>query len=145
MFGTGYSQNTIRLHTLFVGEPGSIYEETLSTSSDQLDEFVESEGFVSDKDAALRALDDGDVDLVVVFPDDPLAQVMAGEQATIEVFDREMDPIQRTAIAIAARLAVQEVNATVLSTFASAGPGGARSRSQHRRQRAGHRRGHRRA
>ncbi|MET0662148.1 MAG: ABC transporter permease [Ilumatobacteraceae bacterium] len=120
LFGTGYSQNTIRLHTLFVGEQGSIYEETLSTSSDQLNEFVENEGFVSDKDAALRSLEDGDVDLVVVFPDDPLAQVTAGEQATIEVFDREMDPIQRTAIAIAARLAVQEVNATVLSTFASA-------------------------
>ena len=119
LFGTGYSQNTVRLHTLFVGQEGSIYEETLNTQSDQLDEFVENEGFLSDKDAALRSLDNGDVDLVVVFPDDPLAQVLAGEQATIEVFDREMDPIQRTAIAIAARLAVQEVNATVLSTFAS--------------------------
>jgi len=119
LFGTGYSQNTARLHTLFVGQEGSIYEETLNTSGDQLDEFVESEGFVNDKDAALRSLDNGEVDLVVVFPDDPLAQVMKGEQATIEVFDREMDPIQRTAIAIAARLAVQEVNATVLSTFAS--------------------------
>ncbi len=53
LFGTGYSQNTIRLHTLFVGEQGSIYEETLNTSSDQLNEFVENEGFVSDKDAAL--------------------------------------------------------------------------------------------
>ena len=34
------------------------------------------------------------------------------------MFNREMDPIQQTAIAIAARLAVQEVNATVLSTVA---------------------------
>jgi len=118
LFGTGYSQNTVRLHTLFVAQEGSIYEETLNTNSDQLDQFVESEGFVSDKDAALQSLDDGDVDLVVVFPDDPLAQVTAGEQATIEVFNREMDPIQQTAIAIAARLAVQEVNATVLSTVA---------------------------
>ncbi len=119
LFGTGYSQNTVRLHTLFVGQEGSIYEQTLNESGDQLDDFVDNEGFVNDKDAALRSLDNGDVDLVVVFPDDPLAQVLAGEQATIEVFDREMDPIQRTAIAIAARLAVQEVNATVLSTFAS--------------------------
>ncbi len=119
LFGTGYSQNTVRLHTLFVGQEGSIYEQTLNESGDQLDDFVDNEGFVNDKDAALRSLDNGDVDLVVVFPDDPMAQVLAGEQATIEVFDREMDPIQRTAIAIAARLAVQEVNATVLSTFAS--------------------------
>ena len=145
LFGTGYSQNTMRLHTLFVGQEGSIYEETLNTSGDQLDEFVENEGFVNDKDAALRSLDDGDVDLVVVFPDDPLAQVLAGEQATIEVFDREMDPIQRTAIAIAARLAVQEVNATVLSTFASQAQEGLAPAAEHRRQRAGHRRGPQRA
>ena len=57
-------------------------------------------------------------DLVVVFPDDPLDAVLAGESATIEVFNREMDPIQQTAIGIAARMAVQEVNATVLSTIA---------------------------
>ncbi len=118
LFGTGYSQNTMRLRTMFVGQPGSVYEEMLSTSSDQLDEFVDSKGFVNDSATAMRALDDGDVDLVVVFPDDPLAQVMAGERATIKVFDREIDPIQRTAIAIASRLAVQEVNATVLSTVA---------------------------
>ena len=119
LFGTGYSQDPVRLRTLFVGQAGSVYEEMLNTSSDQLDEFVDSRGFVTDQAAAMRTLDDGDVDLVVVFPDDPLAEVMSGERAVIQVFDREMDPIQRTAIAIASRLAVQEVNATVLSTVAA--------------------------
>ena len=85
----------------------------------QLDQFVDSQGFVNDKERALRTLDAGDTDLVVVFPDDPLASVLAGESATIEVFNREMDPIQQTAIGIATRMAVQEVNATVLSTIAS--------------------------
>ena len=31
LFGTGYSQNTVRLRTLFVGQEGSIYEETLTS------------------------------------------------------------------------------------------------------------------
>ena len=31
LFGTGYSQNTVRLHTLFVGQEGSIYEQTLNS------------------------------------------------------------------------------------------------------------------
>ena len=119
LFGTGFSQDAIQLRTVFVGQEGSVYEEMLETSSDQLDEFVDSQGFVNDKEAALRTLDDGDTDLVVVFPDDPLERVLAGESATIEVFNREMDPIQQTAIGIAARMAVQEVNATVLSTVAS--------------------------
>ena len=118
LFGTGFSQDAIRLRTLFVGQEGSVYEEMLETSSDQLDEFVDSQGFVNDQDAALETLDAGDVDLVVVFPDDPLDAVLAGDSATIEVFNREMDPIQQTAIGIAARMAVQEVNATVLSTIA---------------------------
>lgn len=119
LFGTGFSQESIRLRTVFVGQEGSVYEEMLDESGDQLDEFVESQGFVNDKDAALATLDAGDTDLVVVFPDDPLAAVLAGESATIEVFNRELDPIQQTAIGIAARMAVQEVNATVLSTIAS--------------------------
>ncbi len=119
LFGAGFSQDAIRLRTVFVGQDGSIYEEMLETSSEQLDEFVDSQGFVNDKDAALRTLDDGDTDLVVVFPDDPLESVLAGESATIEVFNRELDPIQQTAIGIAARMAVQEVNATILSTIAS--------------------------
>ena len=119
LFGTGFSQDAIRLRTVFVGPEGSVYEEMLDSSGDQLDEFVESQGLVHDKDAALRTLDSGDTDLVVVFPDDPLTSVLAGESATIEVFNREMDPIQQTAIGIAARMAVQEVNATVLSTIAT--------------------------
>ena len=119
LFGTGFSQDSIRLRTVFVGQDGSVYEQMLDESGDQLDEFVDSQGFVTDQDAALATLDDGGTDLVVVFPDDPLAAVLAGESATIEVFNREMDPIQQTAIGIAARMAVQEVNATVLSTIAS--------------------------
>jgi ABC-2 type transport system permease protein len=123
LFGAGFSEDTIRLRTLFVGPAGSVYEEMLDSSSEQVDQFVDSEGYVTDEAVAMRALDSGDVELVVVFPDDPLDAVLSGESATIEVYNREMDPIQQTAISIAARMAVQEVNATVLSTIAGEAQG----------------------
>ena len=57
---------------------------------------------------------DGELDVVVVFPPDPLAADAAGESAEIEVLHDEIDPIQEAAIEFAARLAVHEVNASVL-------------------------------
>src|SRR5690606_4916013 len=50
---------------------------------------------------------------------DPLASVMNGERAIIEVLHGEIDPIQEAAVEVAARLAIQEVNATVLASVAS--------------------------
>jgi ABC-2 type transport system permease protein len=119
LFGAGYSQQQLQLRTLFVGPTDSIYEEILATYEDDLGEFIESAGYVSDEGAARGSLADGDVDVVVVFPPDPMGTVMAGERAIITVLHDEIDPIQQTAIEVAARLAIQEVNATVLSTLAA--------------------------
>ena len=44
LFGAGFSQDPIRLRTVFVGQPGSVYEKMLDSSSEQLDEFVDSQG-----------------------------------------------------------------------------------------------------
>ena len=45
--------------------------------------------------------------------------MLAGEQATILVIHDQIDPIQQTAIEIAAQMAIQEVNATVLTSLAT--------------------------
>ena len=58
---------------------------------------------------------DGDVDLVVSFPDDPLSTVLDGEQATIRVVHTRLDPIQRTAISFASRLAIDQINGQILA------------------------------
>ena len=61
--------------------------------------------------AAVRRLEDGELDAVVVFPTDALDQILGGESAKIEVLHEKLDPFQQAAIDIASRLAVQEVNA----------------------------------
>ena len=119
LFGLGYSDNELRLRALFVGPADSIYEDVMATHEDELGEFVESAGLIQDEAVAREQLADGEVDVVVIFPADPVETVLSGEQATIRVLHDEIDPIQQTAIEVASRLAIQEVNSTVLSSLAA--------------------------
>ena len=114
------SQNAAVLTTQDMADApaGSIYEEAVTEYEDVLEDYIDSQGFVTDEAAAIDRLDDGELDVVVVFPADPLEQVLAGDSADIEIIHTELDPFKRGAMEIAARLAVQEVNASVLGTIA---------------------------
>ncbi len=119
MFGLGYSETTIVKRAIFVGPPGSMYEEVLAEYEDDLGDFIESKGLVSTEEEGLAALNADEADIVVIFPDDPVASVITGERAVIRMIHNEIDPIQEGAVEIAARLAIQEVNSTVLTTLAA--------------------------
>ncbi len=119
LFGLAYGDDSLEKKAVFVGAQDSIYAEVLEGYEDQLDEFIESEGLVETEAEAVDLLEAGEVDVVVVFPADPITSVMEGERAVIRVLHEEIDPIQAGAVEIAARLAIQEVNATVLSTVAA--------------------------
>ena len=118
LFGAGYQDATIGLRTEFVGPPGSIYEQAVSKYTDQVGDYIDPMGFTNDVDAATERLDDEELDVVVVFPTAALDQILSGESATIEVLHEKLDPFQQTAIDIAARLAVQEVNTSILGAIA---------------------------
>lgn len=115
LFGMGYRSESLGLRTMFVGPPDSFYEEAVAKYREALERFVDPRGYTTDESAARDALDDDELDVVVVFPEDPLTQVLAGERAIIEVLHNKIDPIQTTAVTIASQLAVQEVNASVLT------------------------------
>jgi ABC-2 type transport system permease protein len=119
LFGTGYSQTDIEERAIFVAPEDSIYAEVLETYEEDLSEFIDSQGLVDTVQEGRAALEAGDTDVVVIFPENPQETVMSGERAVIEVLHDDIDPIQQAAIEVAARLAVQEVNATVLATLAS--------------------------
>ena len=117
------------------GPRDRVYEQAVTDHADQLDEYIDPKGFTSDVDAAVRRLEDGELDAVVVFPTDALDQILGGESAKIEVLHEKLDPFQQAAIDIASRLAVQEVNASVLERDRRRRPGraGARRRGRWRR------------
>jgi len=119
LFGAGYKDTTIKLRTEFVGPEGSLYEDAISDYSDQLDEYIEVRGFTADEQAARRDLEQGRLDAVVVFPPDALDQILSGQSAKITVLHDTIDPFQQVAIDVSSRLAVQEVNASVLGSIAA--------------------------
>lgn len=119
LFGAGYSQSDLVLRALFVGPEGSVYEDVLATYEEDMGDFIEPMGFLESELVATKALYDGEVDVVVVFPDDPVETVLSGERALVRVLHDEIDPLQQTAIWVATKMAVAEVNANVLSAIAS--------------------------
>lgn len=115
LFGLGYRNTTVDLRTEFVGQRGSIYERGVEQYADQLDDYITSKGFTDDEAAARRRLKHGDIDAVVVFPDDALDQIIGGQQAQVQILHNKLDPFQQAAVSIAARVAVQEINASLNS------------------------------
>jgi ABC-2 type transport system permease protein len=73
------------------------------------------EGTTTDLDAARERLRNGDVDMLIVAPEDPLGSLDAGEKADFQVIHGEVDPVVRSSIELLARLSVDEINRRVLS------------------------------
>jgi hypothetical protein len=56
---------------MFVGPPDSFYEDAIAKYHDVLERFIDPRGYTTDEAAARAALEDDDLDVVVVFPEDP--------------------------------------------------------------------------
>jgi ABC-2 type transport system permease protein len=119
LFAVGYNSEQVVLRTAFVGPPDSIYERSIDEFADELTAYVDSAGFTTDVVDAQDRLEDNDVDLVVIFPPDAAEDVLGGERAVITILHDKLDPIQQTAVEVAAQVAVQELNATILENIAT--------------------------
>jgi ABC-2 type transport system permease protein len=116
LFAAGFDQQQTVLRTIFVGPADGPYEASVDDFTDELRRYVDSAGYSSDVVAATALLDSGEVDLIVVFPEDPADAVLSGEQATIDVLHDKIDPIAQTTVEVSVQVAVQELNATILET-----------------------------
>lgn len=119
LFGVGFQDSSVVLKTKFVGPAGSGYEQGVQKYADQLKDYIVSEGFTADEAGTINDLRRGRIDAVVVFPPDALDQVLDGKSATIKILHNKLDPFQQTAVYIASRLAVQEINASIITTAAA--------------------------
>ena len=126
VFGLGYRDTPDPMRTIFVAPKGSPLLDQVQTYAKDAGPFVTLVGVTNDPTAARQRLTDGDVDLVVSFPDDPLSTVLAGQQASIRVIHTRLDPIQRTAISFASRLAIDQINGEILAQIVEGGQGLAR-------------------
>lgn len=114
-FGLGYRDTPKPLRTLLVAPAGSPVLKEVEKYTDQLSSYIEVVGTSNNELLARRELLDGDVDVIVSFPEDPIDTLAAGTHATIRVIHTRLDPIEQTAISFASALAVDQINAEILS------------------------------
>ena len=116
IFGFGYTEQVSPLRTLIVLESE---EARFATDIDELSESFGSSidlvGTTVDGEDALRRLEDSDVDLLVVAPEDALGSLQRGEKADFIVVHTEVDPILKRSIALLSTLSVDELNRRVLA------------------------------
>lgn len=116
IFGIGYRDNPSPFRTLLV--LGSEDAQLAANGEDMSDAFgsgIAFEGTTTDPVAARQRLSNGDIDLLIVAPEEPLASIRAGERANFQVIHGEVDPVLRASIDLLAELSVDEINRRVLA------------------------------
>ncbi len=122
LLGLGYQSDMPVLRTLFVGDPDSELADELATAIDDLGAGnLEYAGLVEDRALAMSRLADGDVDMVVVLPDDPLTTVRNGERAVFDIAHRQLDPFEGATISLLARTTIDRVNRRLLEEVVAEG------------------------
>ncbi len=121
LFGVGYRDEARALRTLFVVPDDSPMRPFVEDYSTRLGRQIDPHGIIPDAAEADRELRQQQVDLVVVVPPDPAAQINNNEQATFQMYHYEIDPFEQTYIEILGRNYIEEINRQVLLTAADQG------------------------
>lgn len=120
-FGVGYRTQPEPYRAWLVDPGEQDFVPRVREVADQLGSAIRIVGDGTDEADARRRLEEGRVDVVVVFPSDPLESVMKGERAPITILHNRIDPIEQTAIDFASRLAVDVVNSRIVAGVVASG------------------------
>ena len=121
LFGIGYRDGARSLRTLFVVQDDNPYREQVESFANSLGSPLLYQGIVSDNGHALTKLEQGQVDLVVVIPEDAYRTIRNSRQATFELYHNEIDPYQARYVEYIGNAYVDEVNRRVLHSVAAEG------------------------
>lgn len=113
-FGTGLREQDPAVKTIFVAPRDS-------RMAGEVEQFAQAQsrrltvvGVQEDEEAALNELRRGDVQMVLVFPDNAEQTIRDGQQAQINVYHDQIDPLETQAIQLFTRTGVDEINQQVL-------------------------------
>lgn len=121
LFGVGLRDEDPALRTAFVAPRDPQLREVVDRYAARLQGRLDVvEGTLSE-DEALAALRAGDLQLVVVFPEDPVGAVRSGVHAPLLLYHDQYDPVESLVVDLLSRRAADQVNAGVLGQIVSAG------------------------
>lgn len=121
LFGLGFRDRPAPLKTVMVFPTGSELAMRAEELQEALEPAIDMVAVTDDRQEAMRSLESGEVDLVVVAPSDAVDTVRGGDSAVVEVVHDELDPWDRTYIAIFSRASIDELNRAVLEEVARIG------------------------
>jgi hypothetical protein len=106
VFGGGLREDDPAVRTIFVVPEGSEVEQEVEEFARAQSERLTVEGVQADEDDALNRLRRGEVQMVLVFPDDAEQTVRSGSQAQVSVYHDQIDPLETQAIQLFTRTGV---------------------------------------
>ena len=121
LFGAGYRQTNGPLRAMFVSSDEDTFASVIEPRLAELGNALESAGVTDSRPTALSALRSGEVDVVVVVPDDPESTIRNNEQAVFEVLHDQLDPYERATIGLITQAAVDAVNRSILEGLVAEG------------------------
>lgn len=116
LFGLGYRETPEPFKTLIVAnEDQAPFGTDVGDLDDAFGAGIELVGTTADSELARRRLAEGEVDLVVMPPEDGMEALDRGEPATFSVVHSKIDPVLTSSVGLLARLSADEINRRVLS------------------------------
>lgn len=121
LFGVGYRNQARAMRTLFVVGENNRFRQQVEAFAESLGPQLIYEGISPDQAQALQRLERGQLDLVVVVPDDAYEQIRNSQQATFTLYHNEIDPYQVSYVQYFGSAYVDEVNRRLLQSAAEQG------------------------
>ena len=122
IFGIGYHDKPRSLRTLFVAQSDSlIANQDIEQYGKSMKSLLTYAGITDNQNEALAKLKRGEVDLVVVVPQDALSTIQSDQQAVFTLYHREIDPAQVDYVQYLGWLYAGVAKQQVLQSFAVEG------------------------
>lgn len=122
IFGIGYQDQPRSFRTLFVAQPNSVISnQDIQQYGKSVDLLIIYAGVTDNQNEALDRLHRGEVDLVIVVPEDAISTIRNNQQAVFTLYHQQIDPAQVTYVKYLGWLYVGAVNQQVLRSFALQG------------------------
>lgn len=121
IFGIGYQNKAPTFRALFVAPKDSVLAQQIPQVVSSLGSQLIFAGVTDNQAEALDRLRRGEVDIVAVAPDNPLATVQSNHQAIFTLYHNEADPVRANWVNYYAYLYVDQVNRRVLESLVARG------------------------
>lgn len=118
LFGLGYRNQPRVVRAVFVADPTSNINNSIQEYASTLGEQLEYAGTTDNEEEALQLLRRGDVDLVVISPQNPEESIRNDQPAIFQLLHNEIDPAQVAYIQSLGQIYIDEVNRRVISQLA---------------------------